>query len=383
MSWITKQKRTLMLVFMLLTVLFIFLYVAFRSGPLAPVEVTAHAVTAYRLQPELFGIGTVEARYSFQVGPTTAGRIGKLTAQVGDLVAKGELLGEMDPVDLDDRIKAQQAAIRRAEAIITDAASKYDYARTQARRYVELLPLKATTEEVTELKQQELKSAAAAYTSAKEEKKRLLSEYQGLLAQRNNLQLLAPVAGLVVQRQQEPGTTVVAGQGVIELIDPTSIWVNTRFDQISANGLMKGLSAQVELRSQRGNLLSGKVVRVEPKADSITEELLAKVQFDSNGERLPPMGELAEVTIQLPQVNADLVVPNSALHRHTNQVGVWRINDNSVEFVPVTTGAVDLQGHVQLLSGVKKGDLVIRHSAKQLNSKSRIRLVKQLKVAAR
>jgi multidrug resistance efflux pump len=41
-------------------------------------------------------------------------------------------------------------------------------------------------------------------------------------------------------RDADPGTTIVAGQAVVEVIDPKSLWINVRFDQISASGLAGG-----------------------------------------------------------------------------------------------------------------------------------------------
>ena len=75
-------------------------------------------------------VGTVEARYTYRIGPTAAGRLKQLAVEVGDVVQAGNLLGEMDPVDLDERIRAQSAAIKRAEAATrrvlgwTDAAKR-------------------------------------------------------------------------------------------------------------------------------------------------------------------------------------------------------------------------------------------------------------------
>lgn len=377
------QLRRLILFAALVPLVLLFFYVVLRSGPLAPVEVTAVPVSTQVIQPALFGVGTVEARYSYQVGPTAAGRIKQLQVQVGDRVKAGQLLGEMDPVDLNDRLQAQQAAIKRAEANVQDAEARQRYAHAQAKRYGELLPLKATSEEIVSAKRQELQTADAALVAAREERSRLTSEYTGLCSQQGNLRLVAPVAGLVTLRGAEPGTTVVAGQTVIELIDPASVWINTRFDQIAANGLKAGLPARIELRSRKGTLLSGTIARIEPKADSITEEVLAKVLFARVPENLPPLGELAEVTVDLPPAAATLVLPNAALHRLDNRTGVWRVSKAGVEFVAVKPGATDLDGRVQILEGLQNGDRVVLYSAKALTRKSRIKLVEKLSVGRR
>ena len=264
-----------------------------------------------------------------------------------------------------------------------DAEARQRYAHAQAKRYGELLPLKATSEEIVSAKRQELQTADAALIAAREERSRLQSEYTGLRSQQGNLHLVAPVAGLITLRGAEPGTTVVAGQTVIELIDPASVWVNTRFDQIAANGLKAGLPARIELRSRKGMLLSGTIARIEPKADSITEEVLAKVLFARVPENLPPLGELAEVTIDLPPAAATLVLPNAALHRLDNRTGVWRVSKAGVEFVAVKPGATDLDGRVQILEGLQNGDRVVLYSAKALTRKSRIKLVEKLSVGRR
>lgn len=375
------QRKTLVLFALIVPMVLLFFYVALRSGPLAPVEVVVIPVSSRAIRPALFGVGTVEARYNYQIGPTTAGRIKQLSVQVGDRVDAGQLLGIMDPVDLEDHLQAQQAAIKRAEASIQDAIARQHYARAQAKRYEELLPLKASSEEVVAAKQQELQTANAVLTSAREECSRLRAEYAALHAQKNNLRLVAPVAGLVTQRAAEPGSTVVAGQTVIEMIDPATVWINTRFDQGASNGLRTGLTARIELRSRKGKLMGGKVIRIEPKADSITEEVLAKVAFATPPDKLPPIGELAEVTIEQPASQVSLVLLNTAIHHINNRIGVWKVHKSFVEFVPVRIGASDLDGYVQVLDGLKAGDQVALYSAKALTVKSRIKKVERLVVS--
>ncbi|MDZ4251427.1 MAG: biotin/lipoyl-binding protein, partial [Sulfuritalea sp.] len=101
-----------------------FVWVMARSGPLAPVRVTEVQVTRADLAPALFGIGVVEARRSYQVGPTTAGRVRRVAVDVGEAVSAGQLLAEMDPVDLDQRLAATGAAAARAAKAIDTAAAQ-------------------------------------------------------------------------------------------------------------------------------------------------------------------------------------------------------------------------------------------------------------------
>ena len=228
------QRRTWALIAVIVPLSALFLYVAVRSGPLAPIAVTVSTVKSQSITPALSGIGTVQVKYTFKIGPTFAGRVKRLDVQVGDTVSAGQVLGEMDAVDLDDRIVAQQAAIKSSESALRQAQAKMSFAQTQATRYTQLLAVRATSEETLAAQQQELAISHAAVASARGDAARLRAELQALHAQRGNLRLVAPVAGLVTARDVDPGTTVVAGQPVVEVIDPTTLWVDTRFDQIRA-----------------------------------------------------------------------------------------------------------------------------------------------------
>lgn len=114
------QRRTLALVVIIIPLLLLFIYVALRSGPLAPIAATVSTVESRSVAPALAGIGTVQARFTYKIGPTVAGRVKRLDVHVGDIVKAGQVLGEMDAVDLDDRVSAQQAAIKSSEAALLD-----------------------------------------------------------------------------------------------------------------------------------------------------------------------------------------------------------------------------------------------------------------------
>ena len=383
MKRLPVQRRTLALVAVIVPLLALFIYVGLRSGPLAPVAVTVSTVESRAVTPALFGIGTVEARYTYKIGPTFAGRVQRLDVHVGDLVKAGQVLGEMAPVDLDDRVRSQDSALKRAQAALREAEARQVYAQTQARRYEQLFALRASSEEAAATKRQELQIADAALSAAREDIARTRADREGLVAQKSNLRLIAPVDGVVVVRDADPGTTIVAGQAVVELIDPKSVWINVRFDQISASGLAGGLPARIVLRSRSGQALIGRVLRVEPKADAVTEELLAKVVFDAMPQALPPIGELAEVTVDLPALPAAPTLQNAAVQRQGEQVGVWQIVGGDLRFTPVKLGAFDLDGYVQVREGLENGDQVVVYSEKALTARSRIHVVDHIAGVAR
>jgi HlyD family secretion protein len=189
----------------------------------------------------------------------------------------------------------------------------------------------------------------------------------------------------VTSRDAEAGTTVVAGQAVLRLIEPASLWVKARFDQGRSAGLAVGLRARIVLRSDPARPLAGRVVRVESVSDSVTEERMAEIAFDSLPASVS-VGELAEVTLALAPTAAALLLPNASIQRPAEraggpageQTGVWRVDGSTLHFTPVHLGQASLDGQVQILDGLKAGDTVVVFSERALAADSRIRTVPAL-----
>jgi RND family efflux transporter MFP subunit len=355
-KFLVNHGKTLLLAGFLLILLGAFTFTLFRSGPLAPVPVTLATVELREITPALFGIGTVEAQFVHKIGPTLTGRLQYVDVQSGDQVKAGQTLGGMDPVDLHDRISAQGANINRAQAMvlaveanIQEAVTRKTFAKTQAERYEQLLAVHSVSKEGTDIKQQDYQVAEASLTAARanlevarQEVIRLQAERDGLLRQRDNLHLVAPVGGLVTRRDADPGTTVVPGQAVVEIVEKENIRVSVRFDQQRAQGLKAGLGAQIILRSLAGEVLDGQVERIEPLADSITEEIVAKVTFKQLPQTTPPIGELAEVTVFPAAQKAMPAVHNASLQRINGHLGVWLVVEERLHFTQVKIGAADL-----------------------------------------
>lgn len=366
-------------------------YVVMRSGPLAPTRVTVVQAAEGQITPQLFGIGTVEARRSYLIGPTTAGRVRSVTVDVGDTVKTGQPVAEMDPVDLDERTAALDASVARAgsamaaaEAQRRDAQARRELAAVNARRYVELGRQNFISTGAVEARLQEQASADALLTAAeanlvaaRQDQQRLAAERAGLRQQRANVRLLAPADGVVTSRDAEPGSTVVAGQAVLRVIEPSSLWVKVRLDQARSGSLAVGLPAQIVLRSSQGRPLPGKVARVEALSDSVTEEHVAQIGFDQVPAGLS-VGELAEVTLSLPPTSKAVLLPNAAIKRRNARTGVWVIDAGALRFAPVRVGQASLDGQVQVLGGVKPGMTVVVHSEKEIGERSRITVVDAL-----
>ena len=383
-----KQRRRLIgLVASVVLFAAAFFWLLTTSGPLAPVGVQTGRVVRADLSPSVFGIGTVDARLAYAVGPIAPGRVLRVLVDQGEAVKAGQLLAEMEPVDMDRRVQAAQSAGARsrqggqvAEAQVAEAASRAQLAKLNRDRDRELFQRQVISKQALDNSSQVAEAAEAALTAAranaaaaKQDIQRMDAESRGVGSLRDNLRLVSPADGVIVSRDAEPGTTVVAGQAVLRVVVPESLWVRTRVDQSRAEGVQVGQLAGIVLRSAPDNAaMPGRVARIEMQSDPVTEERVVAVSFDPPPARLY-LGELAEVTIRLPGQAGVLIVPSAALAREGSQTGVWQVADGRARFKPVRIGSQGQAGVTQILSGLNEGDSVIAYSSAELRNGVRVR----------
>lgn len=367
-----------------------FAWVVATQGPMAPVRVTTAEAEEATLAPTVFGVGTIEARRSHVLGPTAAGRVLRVRVDQGDKVRVGQLLAEMDPVDLELRIDAARAARSRAregvaaaQAQLAEAGSRARLAASTVVRYEQLHAQKFYSGDAVEGKQHEAQAAAAAEQAARAslaaahaEAERAAAELDAVRRQRGQLRLLAPADGVVAARHADPGTTLVAGQALLTIVDPGDLWMRARIDQGRAGGIAVGQPATVVLRSRPGAPLAGRVERLGWISDAVTEERIVEIAF-AEVQTGVSIGELAEVTVRLPTVAA-LAVPSASIRRGGAGAAVWRQVDGRARRQAVAVGAADARGRTQIVAGLAKGDTVIVHSVQPLSEDLRVKAVPSL-----
>ena len=374
-----------------LALLSVLSFVAFRMGPLAPVQITSARVENKALTPSIYGVGTVEAQQSWLLGPLAASRVLRVHVTVGQHVKAGQLLAEMDPLDLDQRVKSQEAALAKAESVLAtvqaqleDAQMRRAVANANWLRQKDLAQQSFISQGALESREQEWVSANAGFkvaqanlTSALQDIQKIQADTHAAALQRQSMRLLAPADAVVISRDAEAGSTVVAGQAVLRLAQPQSLWVRMRIDQGRSLGLAVGLPASIVLRANPHQTLAGKVARVEWQSDAVTEERIAQVSFDHLPANVS-MGDTAELTLSLMATAPTLQIPQASVQQYQGRSGVWKLHANQLEFVDVELGAFSLDGWVQVRQGLKIDDEVVVYTEKSLTPNTRFKRVSAL-----
>jgi len=384
---VSSQKIKMLLVGVGL--LIVFSWVVVTQGPLAPVKITVEKIQVGNLANSVFGIGTLKARHSYNLAPTMTSRVKSVLVDQGDSVVAGQVLAEMDPVDLDDKLAGSRHVVEKtanailaAKAQLTEAQSRLKTIAATATRYQELREGGFVSQEMFDSKLHEKNAASSALAAssanlaiARDEYARAQADTRGVGKARAQARLLSPINGVIAARLVEPGSTLVGGQVAFQVIDPNTLWVETRIAQQQAGLIRVGQVAEIVLRSQPHAPLMGKVERIDMVSDAVTEERIVNVSLNSSQVSI---GEYAEVTLKLPELNDTRSIPSAALKRVDKQSGVWVLQGGKIAFKHVKIGLVTMSGRTQILEGLSDDDEVVVYSQQALRADLKIKVVSEL-----
>jgi HlyD family secretion protein len=388
-GWDARNRRRLVLL-----VVFLALIAAFGGGAwglfFRSIDVQA-ASAAHNVPVQVFGLGTVEARVTSQIGFTISGVLVDLRADVGDRVAKGTVLARLDDREQRAQVARAKAAIEQAEAnlqrslaSVEKAKATYANAKSISERRQKLVQSNVASVEETETAKTTQDAALADLDLANSDvlvSKAAISDakaQQQLQAVTLDFHtLVAPYDAMVTARLKELGSALSAGQPVFTLIDPKTIWVLAYIDESKAGEIKVGEPAEIVLRSHPNERFSGRVARIEPESDRVNEERKVEVAFD----HIPAyanLGEQAEVyitTVQLPQA---LLVPEAAIVGLSKNGGtVWTVEKGHLQRHEVTLGHRLLDGRYEITDGVPDHALVVTQLRSGLRAGRAVRVTEE------
>ncbi|MDD4930262.1 MAG: efflux RND transporter periplasmic adaptor subunit [Gallionella sp.] len=367
----------------------VFAWVILTKGPLAPVNVTTEKIQTETLSPEVFGVGIVEARHSYAISPVMTGRISKLLVDQGDQVQAGQVVAELDPIDLVEKLTSSRLVGERAANSVKVAEAQLVQSQSQGRtmaasykRYSELQAQGFVSRELLDAKLNEktaafaaMDAATASLAAAKRDQSRAQSDAAGVARLREQTRLTSPVSGIVTARLVEQGAIIVPGQTILQVIKPDDLWIKTRIDQKQAGMIRAGQKTTVVLRSHPQTSVSGVVERIDLISDAVTEERIVNVAAPMPNASL---GEQAEVTIKLPVQKNARAIPAAAVKRINQQDGVWVLQGHQPKFKPVKIGISTLDGRTQILDGIADSDEVIVYSQQAIKEGLKLKVVAEI-----
>ena len=284
---------------------------------------------------------TILANVTNNIAPQTGSRIQKINVEVGDFVSKGQILAEMDRVQLD------QAKLQLANA------------ETELGRLKQLY-------ETGGVSQSDYEAVELKYKVAK-------SSYDNLL---ENTILRSPVDGVVTARNYDRGDMYGMASPIftVQQIVPVKLLVG--ISEADYTKVKKGDKVSLTVDARPGKTYEGRIARLYPTIDPATHTFNVEIQVPNQNRELRP-GMYAKVTVTFGQENS-VVVPDAAIVKMQGSgqrsVFVYNAADSTVVEKIVSLGR-HTGGKFQILDGVQAGDLVVVKGLASLRNGSKVEVM--------
>jgi len=290
-------------------------------------------------------VQTDQGRYA-EVGAPVTARVVRLLAVPGQMVRAGQVLAEAQSVEL-GRARAEYES---AEARVTLARSALERKRALADRIVP---------------RREVQEAEADLAAAQAELRAAGSALQALGASArgggdaSRLALVAPIGGTVLDRNIALGRMIDPGDVAFRIGDLRTVWLVAHAFERDAVRVAIGTPARVTLAAFPGQVFNGRVADVGREVEAASRTIPVRVEL-ANPQQLLRPGMSANAWLQVSTAGQNVVtVPVAALQRVREQWAVFiPKSDRTFEIRNVGRGR-DLQGEVEVLTGLKPGETVV------------------------
>ena len=268
--------------------------------------------------------GTVQANVVNNIAPQSGGRIQKLNVEVGDFVSKGQILAEMDRVQLDQaefKLRNDETELERVRTLLGQGGiSQADFDQLELACNVSR------------------------------------STYKNLL---ENTILRSPVGGVVTARNYDRGDMYGMGMPIYTVQQITPVKVLVAISETDYTRIKKGDKVSLVADALPGKSFEGTVGRLYPTMDAATHTFNVEVTVPNTKRELRP-GMYVRTEVNFGD-NLSITVPDTAILKlqGAGTRTVFIINEEGRAEMRVVTLGRHLDGKWEILSGLEEGDKVV------------------------
>lgn len=284
--------------------------------------------------------GTVVPAEAVQLSSRVMGYIRALKVVEGQAVRQGEVLFEIDPVDVQGAVAQAQQMVVQAEAALKDARADYE-------RFEKLYK-----DEV--INRQQFDKIKLHYEMAQS---RVAQAKAGLAQARGQFEytrVTAPITGVVTRKFAHEGDLAAPGHPILTLEDTTRLQVQTAVPESIFRQLKLGDAVQVEVEGIP-QPLQAHISRLTPSADPLSRTYPVKLDLAGEGLKSGGFARVMFITGQR-QV---LAVPAKAMVDRAGIRGVFVLDaQDRAQFRMVRAGS-PMDGMVEIVAGLAAGERVV------------------------
>lgn len=283
--------------------------------------------------------GNLAPTNQVEVGSELSGTVDQVLVDVNDRVTRGQALAVINTDLLDDQLaqgratlNARRAEVQQARATLAEAEAQFN----RLREVYELSDGRVPSETEMETAQAARARAVAGLRAAEANVVSAQASLASNMTNRGKAVIRAPVSGIVLSRQIEPGQTVAASFSTPTLFiiaeDLASMQLEIAIDEADVGQVRAGQSATFTVDAYPGEIFPAQIVRVDLGSNSLassstsTTSTSQVIAYDAilsvsnpDGQLRPGMTATADISVE--SAENVLIVPNAALRFRPNDGG--------------------------------------------------------------
>jgi len=320
------------------------------SAPQQGARMDARPVVGVAVHKEIFAdrieaIGTLTANESVTVTAKTQGIIRSLDFEDGQTFKRGEQIAAVDAGAEDAALNVELANLEQ---------QKKDLARTMELVKEKHVSQSRVDEQVAMVKKAEAAAAAARVRSG-------------------DRRIVAPFSGIVGTRRISLGALVTPGTIITTLDDISEVKLDFAIPETFISTLKPGLDIEAVASAYAGEVFKGRVAAVDSRIDPVTRSVAVRAVIANEDLRLRP-GMLMVVEL-IKDRRESIMVPEVALVPENDTQYVFTVGpDNVVTRIKVVIGR-RRAGAVEVVEGLKEGDIVVTEGLQDLRAGTKVNLV--------
>ncbi|MGH0274604.1 macrolide transporter subunit MacA [Sinorhizobium meliloti] len=312
-----RSRRPWIFALLVLAVVGTGYYAWSRQGAPPATTVITQAVTRGDIEESVTAVGTLDAVKSVDAGAQVSGQLKSLHVGIGDKVEQNQLIAEIDPASIENRIEIDEAELSNLEAQLVSKKAQLVLKQANIERQRNLVATNSVSQSTLD---QAVADHAAAGADVQAIEAQIRKQKATLAGDRVDLgytKIYAPMAGTIVDDPAKEGQTLNANQTtptIVTIADLSTMTVKAQVSEADVGKLKLGMDAYFTLLGQPGKRFTGKLRQIEPMPDTENNVVLYYALFDVPN----PTGELmmsmsAQVFFVQAAAKNVLVVPSAAL----------------------------------------------------------------------
>jgi len=322
-----------------------------------------------------------------EVHAKVAGFLKSISVDVGDRVRAGQLLAVIEVPELQDEIRQDEAAVKRAaeeinraQADLERARSAHDVAHIAADRLTNVMKVRpnlVAQQDIDEasgrdrVAEAQVATAQASLASARDQLEIAKAAGSKTHTLFDYARITAPFAGVITHRYADTGAMIQTGTSsqtqsmpVVRLSENDRLRLVIPAPESAVSRIHLGQHVDVTVQSLH-RTVSGTVARFANRLDTDTRTMRVEVDVQNANLELVP-GMYADASLSLDQVSGVVIAPVQAVDRSETGARVLAVGrDGRLESRAVTLG-LETDDRIEVKQGLSEGDVVVVGSRAQL-----------------